>query len=965
MPITKSLKASLSLKALARASAFPVVVRAASVLAAPAAAQNACTNLTGGLINCTAPVAPPAGSAPGTPAITGTLDVAGSLDPLVVTLENGFVSQGSFNLSTLGGADISIISNGVSTIETLGSGLVLNSSGAIAANVTNVSTVADGATAVLLRAADSVIFASDGLISTVGDNADGVNITGSNVNVDLNLLRTGGFNAQGVEILSTNGPINVNFDAIETNGDLSSATVLRGTGDIALSGRALSTRGTDAAAFDISTNVAACILLGAGGCDVTAALERVTTEGFGGIGGLVAAAGDTNIDIGLLRTGGDEAAGLDLSADPQACIVLGVGACDTAFTVGELTTAGNRSPGALVRAVGDIDADVGVLRTAGDEAVGLDLASNPEACAVLGAGACDTSFSVGELTTSGAGATGILVRAAGETTGSVGVLRTAGDEAAGIDIAADPSACVLIGAGACDVGLVADEVTTRGDGAAAVLINTVGNVTTDLGLIRTGGDNSTGLGITLNPAVCLVLGSGSCIVRAAADNVETGGNNSAGVVVDGGAGAITVDVGDVDTGGNVSPGVDVGGTGPINVNVGNVDTGGGNSPGVIVDGGSGPVIVNCASVTTLGAASPGIALSAEGDIRLRCGAITTRGPDSDAVLIDGGTGTVDVGVGAIVTTGPGSNGIDIATTEGDQVITAGPINIAGAGSNGISAVATGCGDLSITARDDISSAEGTGIFASTGCSIVATTLPGADVSGRTAGIDLTSGTGTTLTLGGNVSSGVGPAIDVSGGSANVTIGATGSVTGRVDLTDNADRLTNNGRFTPVGNSAFGLGLDLMVNAGIVRVGATPALAGLESFVNRGLIDMVDGTPGNRLTTSGDFTGEGGRVAIDVAAGLIGTPADRLIVGGNAGGTTAVTLNLIGGAPAVANPTGTVIVDAGTATGKPFNLEGLPSSGFIDFSLRQSGGDTLLVALPNQFAVEPLLMGRVGQDFWYQ
>jgi hypothetical protein len=859
MPSKNFLASSISRKALVAGIFIPAAACTSFLFAPPASAQSICTLLPGGIIDCTAPVATPA---PGPiPPTSGTIDVTGSADPLTATLADGFVSTGPINLGTVGGGDINIVSSGISTIQSTGPGLVANSSGSINAQVTDVSTAGDSATGILLRAADDIIFTSDGTIATTGANADAVNAEGGSVTLDLSNVSTTGPNAQGVEVGTINGPAVVTFDLINTSGDGSTGAIITSTGDTSLNGNVIRTGGTDAAAFDISNDAAACLVLGAGGCDNTVTVDEVTTDGFGSIGGIVSSAGDTNVTIGVLRTGGDEAAGLSLGASPSSCAVLGTGACDTAFTVNELTTAGDRSPGAVVRGAGDITADVGVLRTNGDEAAGLDLASDPTACAVLGAGGCDTSFSAGELSTTGDGSTGALIRSAGDTNGSIGLLSTQGNDAAGIDIASDPQACVIAGVGACDVTLAADSVSTSGDGAAGVLIDNAGAFTGDFGLISTGGDNSTGLGITQDPAACLAVGPGVCRANVAADRTQTGGDNSPGIV------------------------------------------------------------------------------------------IATPGP-------------VSLDAGSIVTAGASSDGINVSTDTGAQLIAVGPVSVAGAGSDAIVAAAV-CADIDITARDDVVSAQGSAIVATSGCGVRVTTLPGASVTGAAAGIDVTSGTGATITLGGLLTASAGPALDIDGAAANVTIAPTGTIAGRIDLTDNADLLTNNGLLAPAGTSDFGLGADLLVNAGTVRVDGTPVLAGLESLANRGSVDFGDGAANDTLSLPGNFTGEAGsRLTIDVAGSVAGTPTDRLVIGGNAGGTTAVSLKLLGG-PAVANPAGTVIVDAATAAGGAFTLAGPTRSGLVDFSLRQNGGDTVLLALPNEIALEPLLLSGAGFDFWYQ
>jgi hypothetical protein len=863
MPCKNSFASTISSKALAIGSFIPAMAGATFLFASPASAQSVCVTTPGVIIDCTPAVPGPAG--PVLPPSSLNVDLTGSPDPITVTLADGFVSNGPVTLGTIAGADVAIVSEGVSTIQSTGApGLVIDSAGGINAEVTNITTAGDGATGALLRAADEIVFTSDGTISTTGADADGVDAEGETVTLDLNNVTTTGPSAAGVDVGTLNGPASVTFNAINTSGDGSLGAIVTSTGDTTLEGNLIRTQGTDAAAFSITNDAAACVVLGAGGCDNTVTVDEVTTDGFGSTGGIVSSVGDTDVTIGVLRTGGDEAAGLSLSADPASCAVLGTGACDTAFTVNDLATAGDRSPGAVVRGAGDISADVGVLRTAGDEAVGLDLASDPTACAVLGAGGCDTSFSVGQLTTSGDGATGILVRSAGDTSGNVGVLRTQGDDAAGIDIAGSPTACVIAGAGACDVDLTAQDVSTQGDGAGAVVIDTPGRVLADLGRIRTLGAGSAGLGITSDPAACLALGAGSCTVQAAADDVGTSGPNS---------------------------------------------------PGIEIDGGNDPV-------------------------------------------------TVDAGT--VVTTGANSNGIDVATVDGDIAIAAGPVRVSGVGSDAIVAASV-CGDIAITARDDIVSAQGRAIVANSTCGgVTVTSLAGAPVSGALAGIEASSATGARINIGDLLTATNGPALDVDGaGAATVTIAPTGTIAGAVDLTAQADTLNNNGVFAPTAGTDFGAGADLLVNAGTLRVRGTPLLAGLESAINRGVIDMVDGAPDDVLTLPGDYSGQAGaRLAIDVAAGTNGTPADRLVIGGNASGTTAVSLNLTGG-PAVLNPTGALIVDAGTAASGAFTLAGPVRSGFVDYSLAQQGGDFRLLALPNDTAIEPLRFGTAGLDFWYQ
>ncbi len=848
-----------------------------------------------------------------------------------------------------------------------GPGLNASSATDLIINLTGqITTTGNNEPGVLLTAVDDLIFTMDGTVETLGDNSDGVNLTGASVTADLGDVLTHGINAQGVQVLSTEGPTTVTVNEVQTDGDDSDAILITGVGDINLDATLLSTGGMDAAAINIESDPAACVLIGAGGCDVTAAAENVTTDGFGGIGALIAAAGDTTVTIGVLQTNGDQAAGLSLSADPTVCAILGEGACDTAFTVGSLTTNGADSPGALVRGAGDIDATVDVLQTNGDNAIGLDLASDPAACIILGAGACETSFTVGQLTTQGAGATGALVRAAGPVTGDVGILETNGDDAAGIVIEGDPTACVIVGVGTCDVGLTADQVTTNGNQAAAVIIDTVGDITTDLGLISTNGDDSPGVLLSVDPTACLAIGPGSCVISHSSGDVDTDGDNSPGTVVDGGEDPIDVEVGDTNTDGDNSPGIVVTGTGPIDVTAGDTTTNGDDSPGIVVNGDDDPVTLTCGNVETFGINSPGVDIDSNGAITVTCESVTTHGDNSDGIQVTGDTGPVAVTVGQVTTEGADSDGIDVTTTTGDQTIVTGGVNVSGPGSDGISAVATGCADISITATGEIFSSDGTAIYANTLCGVTVVTEAGAPVTGADAGIDVTSGTGTTITLGDRVTATDGPAINVDGAAALITVNAGGSIVGAVDLTDEDDTLNNGGTFDVIGTRDFGAGVDVINNAGIVRsVNGDGVLANCETFNNSGTVTMVDNAANDSLSICGDYVGTGdATLAIDVDGATSGLTADQLIIAGNASGSTGIDLNQLPGGRVV-DTEGVLVVDAGSVTGTPFTLNGPTQAGFINYALDQRGSDTFLISTPDEAIFDLATLAQFGSQSWYQ
>ena len=968
-------RSSTSLLAISRMLAPIAVAGAALVGAAPAQAQTACVPVVGSVLGCGGGATPADPLAPITD--PAPIPVAG---PVAVTLADGTDTLDTVNIATVGAAaDVTINALGNATINTIDHpGVLVNSGGAITGQVNAISTTGDGATGVLLRAVDGVIFTADDVISTIGDNAPGLDIHGSTVTVNGDIINTSGDNSNGVQLVSLDGPIDLDANAINTSGDNSTAALLQSAGAVNLNVGVLQTQGSRALGLDISTNPATCVILGNGGCDVTAAADQITTNGFGGIGALVTGTtGVTTINVDALQTGGDEAAGLDLAADPTVCATLGAGACDQNFTVGNLTTAGANSPGALVRAAGNITGSVDVLKTSGDDAFGLDLASDPDACVLLGKGNCGTSFNVGQLTTSGAGATGVLATVAGPTTGRIGILGTSGDNATGIDLVGDPTACVLLGSGACDVDLGADQVTTTGDGAAGVLINAPANILANIGLISTGGDNAPGLSIITDPAACLVLGPGSCGINATTGPVTTGGNGSPGVGVTGGDDPVTVTTGPVTTGGDDSPGVGVSGSGPITVTTGPVTTGGDNSPGVGVTGGDGPIMVSTGPVTTGGDNSPGVGVSGTGPITVSTGPVTTSGDDSPGVDVDGGDGpvVVDTTGGAITTSGSDSDGVDVTTADGDQTITTGAITTTGPGSSGIVATSTGCGTVDITATGPISSAQGTGIAASSNCRVSVTTLSGAPVTGRDAGIDVTSGTGATITIGDTVSSSAGPAINADGASAAVTITPTGTLDGYVDLTDSDDTLVNNGTFNATGNSAFGGGSDSFTNTGTLAVApaATVATAvtftGLETTANSGLIDLRNGHTGDSLTLPGSFVGSGNStLGVDVAVSPTGSTADKLVIGGAATGSTTIAIDPLTSTPGVL-VNDLVLVDAGAGSlADAFTLGGgAYTQGFVTYQLAfdAAGSNYALYGTPSTQAYEMVKASEGARQIFYR
>ena len=886
----------------------------------------------------------------------------------------------------------------------------------------NVTT--DPAACVIVGAGNCGTAFNVGSLTTQGVGSTGALITAAGpTSATVGTLSTSGANAGGLSLITDptacvvvgagSCATNFNVGTLTTQGAGATGILVKAAGPTSGTVNTLQTSGDQAPGLVVTTDPAVCLILGTGNCGTAFNIATLTTQGIGSTGALITASGPTSATVGTLRTAGANALGLSLVTDPTACIIIGAGRCGTNFTVGDLTTQGAGATGILVQAAGPTNGQIGTVQTAGTGANAIDISAAPAVCIILGVGGCNVTLTPapgtpGNVTTIGNNSAAVLINAPGQITTNLGAINTGGNGSPGVSIITDPAACLIIGAGACTINDRTGSVTTGGNNSPGTVIRgaedpvtvvvgtTVtaganspgidlvgtGPITLTGGTVLTGGINSPGVIIDgdndpvrvncdaittvgANSPAIAVQGTGTIAVRCG--TLTTSGPASDGLQIIGGAGPINAMVTTVLTRGADSDGVQISGTGPIALVTGNVTTGGDGATGVIIGGGAGPVNARCANVVTTGPNSPGVDVAASGAITVICDSVTTSGVNSDGINVAGQTGLVTVTSGPVRTTGGNSPGIDVATTTGAQIITAGGVNVAGPGSDAIRAVATGCADININATSAIISAQGTGILASTQCALTITTQSGAPVSGALAGINATSGTGATITLNDRVSSTSGPAINVDGAAARINVNAGGSIIGRIDLTDNADVLNNAGLFQVIGTSDFRGGNDVFNNlaGGTLRfTDSVGTLANCETFNNAGTITMVNGVANNTLSICGNYVGSGAaNLGIDVGITSGGLISDRLNVGGNASGSTVINPNLLGAL--VLDPDGVLVVDAATATGSPFTLGGRTNFGLIDIRLLQTGGDTFLVALPNIAAIEPVVLGGLAQNLWYQ
>ena len=229
------------------------------------------------------------------------------------------------------------------------------------------------------------------------------------------------------------------------------------------------------------------------------------------------------------------------------------------------------------------------------------------------------------------------------------------------------------------------------------------------------------------------------------------------------------------------------------------------------------------------------------------------------------------------------------------------------------------------------------------------------------------------------------AIRARGGAA--TVNNDGTITGFVDLTDNADVVNNNSSNTWFTHTAgttgstwnFNAGNDVYNNFGRTvaaqssTIVETVVFNSLEEFNNGdptrvevGLLTLLDGGLNDTLSTSGNFTGVGNSTfAIDAFLGPPGSTADRLNVGGNTNGATAVVVNNLNPGPGSYNPVGipVVVVTGNTAASHFFLANGPIDRGMFTYDLFLRSTTHLLASVPDQEAHEmPRLVSAV-QGLW--
>ena len=703
------------------------------------------------------------------------------------------------------------------------------------------------------------------------------------------------------------------------------------------------------------------------------------------ITGAVAADVDTASSTGLRVEGGATARGTGIAFNVSGSNAVGVVAtgASTATTFdatgAQITVSGPGATGIVIEggATGAIGGD-GAIRLAGANTTAaiVDGQGRDIDGIAVGTPVATTSLAVsGTLASSVANVTGYVVRNQAQLTHSGAIAFTGADGTAivgttGARIA--NSGAIGIGGGnsfgidLSGVGTTATHSGTLTGSGTGVRIASGSAFTNNGGIAL-----ASGTGILVDGAGSTLSGTGTSAVSVG-DGVAalrlvnggsvnsagsfTGGGTANGVLVDTGAGALTLGGGTIITSGTGNGIENAANSGAIRLN-GTTVTANGSGAAIRT-----AVAIDPASTTTLNAAganSTGFAFTGTGAAPI-AGDLTLG---SGYTITGSGTGATGVRLnttGSVALTGT----VAITNAAGGAAVVAGPAaSLSNSGTlRSVSTTApvvdlTG-GTLAFTNSGTIAAASSTATAIQGGGNGQAVTLTAGPVTGA---VSLGAGADTFLMTGGTLSgafsagggndtatfrgltdanlSGVTSIAGngTAGGSDALVFDATTStgtrrITGfnTVNLS-NASTLTSDGDLILAGGTMT-IGTGSTYFAGnAVRGAVSAAPGGTASVVNAGIIDLTNGTSGatDTLTIRGNYVGQNGILKLQTVLASDGSPSDRLIIdGGAVSGTTSIQVTNAAGLGARTNGDGIEVVSAingGTTTalttGTGFTLAG--------------------------------------------
>lgn len=444
-----------------------------------------------------------------------------------------------------------------------------------------------------------------------------------------------------------------------------------------------------------------------------------------------------------------------------------------------------------------------------------------------------------------------------------------------------------------------------------------------------------------------------------------------------------------------------GGTGIFGSGDGNVFTNGtsgvitttGTGANAIAASSGGNTLVNNGSITTQNGASRGLAItgttSNDNNTLINTGTITTQGPQSHGLYVQTGNNSTFNNSGTITTAGAGARAIysvgqSASITNTGTLLTTG--GSAGATANNTVFMQGNAAVLLNSGTIEARGANADGVLSNTvGSSFTATiqNLAGGQIISQAGPAIRTLNGATTIINAGLIAGNGGQALAGGNGNINFILQTGSQITGLADggngnnqvrlqgsgTVDNAftrfQTLTMEGdNWTWAGTGTFA---DTFINSGTLTLqtsltgnvtiaagttlqagnGANPSITPFPggppiTVTNAGVINLTNGgaAAANSLTIAGNYVGNGGSLYLRSVLGSDGSPSDRLVIsGGNASGTTGITVINAGGAGAQTTADGILVVQAingGTTAPGAFGLSNAVVAGAHEYLLFRGG-----------------------------
>ncbi|MGN8118128.1 autotransporter outer membrane beta-barrel domain-containing protein [Labrys sp. 22185] len=589
------------------------------------------------------------------------------------------------------------------------------------------------------------------------------------------------------------------------------------------------------------------------------------------------------------------------------------------------------------------------------------------------------TVNVGTITGGGGGGISGFSSGNGNTDITVGSITTTGGDGVNLDVDASPGAgytkvnvgdvtanvgngiLVNTNANTTDLTITANNVTAGGargiyavnNGTGAVNVTATGTVS-GAGIDGIRVDNA-GTDVTVNAvdtsgpfSAIAVFNNGTGTTNVTSTGKAAGGMGSAyaGIYVNNGASTTGIDIKAVDAeGGNAITALN-GGSGTTAVTATGTLTGretgiyvdnGANTSGVNIDAGGGDVVGGLRGIYLNNAGT--------GDVTIKSiGSLT--GTAWDGIRVDGNANannmTIDVNdatggnVGVLVAgTGAGITDIKVAGTATGTAVSG--IRVIG------SAIS---GNLNITSNNASGGDDGiyTEYYGTGKTTITTTGVTEGGVHGIHA---LSTGQEIDINNSGTIRNRSGVATDgaiFANGPAKVT--NNGTIIGRVELVSaGGNTLVNSGTWDTSGaTNEFGAGTanNSVNNTGTIiaaKDGAAVAntvFNNVGTFRNGGLLTMGDGGTGDTTTIDGNYVGDGGKVELDAELGDDSSKIDKLVITGNATGTTTLAINNVGGLGAQTKDGIETVVVGGTSDANAFKLAHAVAAGAYDYGLYMGG-----------------------------